>query len=82
MLFFKNWFLIENVVHYFPYVASAIFVGNGLGAYLPFLFLDENEKNKDILFNQYKNMFLCFIITTVFNFFLSLFLMKNISPGF
>lgn len=40
MLFFENWFLPMNISTYFPYVASAGFIGNGLGAWFPFIVID------------------------------------------
>lgn len=53
MLFFKNWFLPKNIIHYFPFVASAVFVGNGFGAILPFFFIDESETDTTVLLKQY-----------------------------
>jgi len=71
MLFLKNWFEKEKIVNYFPIVASSIFIGNGLGCLFPFLFIDENETDKELISMQYHNMILVMIIIVSISLFLS-----------
>lgn len=77
MFFFKNWFLPENIVHFFPIIASSIFVGNGIGAYLPFIFIKENETDKDLIKTHFIQLCQVLMICGIVNFLLSLFFFKD-----
>lgn len=81
-MFFKNWFHSENIIYYFPLIASALFIGDGLGAIIPFVYLDENQKNVEVLKVQYNKLCNFCMILAIANFFISLIFFRNKTKGF
>ena len=77
MLFFRNWFLERNIKFWFCFIGLGIFFGNGFGSLIPFLFIDENEKDLDILSSQIQRSLELHIYLYVINLLFSLFLFKE-----